>query len=107
MTILMHAPRPAADDVSRALHPSVRGMELVALAVHRDMAVRAAVASRVDAPMATLISLAHERDTGVLEALLDNPSSPLFVVQKIALDAPRRETRERAVTRLRTLALAS
>ena len=107
MTIVMHAPRPATDDVSRALHPSVRGMELVALAVHRDMSVRAAVASRVDAPMATLISLAHERDTSVLDALLDNPSSPLFVVQKIALDAPRRYTRERAVARLRTLALAS
>jgi hypothetical protein len=107
MTILTHAPRPATDDVSRALHPSVRGMELVALAVHRDMAVRAAVASRIDAPMATLISLAHERDTGVLEALLDNPSSPLFVLQKIALDAPRAYTRERAMARLLTIARAA
>jgi hypothetical protein len=107
MTITAHAPRVATDDIARALDPSVRGMELVALAVHRDMAVRAAVASRVDAPMATLISLAHERDTGVLEALLDNPSSPTFVVQKIAYDAPRGYTRERALARLRVIGWAA
>ncbi len=66
------------------------------------MRVRAAVASRVDAPMASLISLAHESDVRVREALVVNPSSPLWVVQTLAADN-RPEIRDRALARLRAL----
>jgi len=107
MAIIDRVHRPATEDVARALHPSVRGSELVALAVHRDMSVRAAVASRIDAPMATLISLAHERDTAVLDALVGNPSVPLYCLRLIATDAPRVETRVRAEARLRALGQAA
>lgn len=103
MTIIRHTPRSHAEDVARALDPAVTGVELVALAAHRERDVRAAVASRADAPLASLISLAHETDAETLEALVSNPSSPAFVLRKIATDAPRAATREAAIARLRAV----
>lgn len=101
--VLMKAPsRSYSEDVSRALDPSVRGSELVVLAAHRDMAVRAAVASRLDAPMASLISLAHERDLRILSALVDNPTSPPTVIRVLTAER-RSDIGERAVARLRAM----
>ncbi len=93
-------PRSYDEDVARALNPEVRGSELVALAAHRDTSVRAAVASRSDAPMATLICLAHESDRRILEALVGNPGSPPWVLRQLAVDR-RAEISERALARLR------
>lgn len=84
MAILSTETGATAECVSRALDPAVRGGELVVLAAHRDVSVRRAVASRVDAPMASLISLAHERDVRILEALAVNPASPTSVLQNLA-----------------------
>ena len=72
MALMKTPSRSYADDIARALDPSVRGAELVVLAAHRDLAVRAAVASRLDAPMASLISLAHETMCASCH-LVDNP----------------------------------
>ena len=90
-------------DVDRALDARVTGGDLVALAVHRDADVRAAVASRVDAPMATLISLAHESDACIQWALVRNPSSPLWVIQALA-ESKQEMIRNRALVRLRAAA---
>jgi hypothetical protein len=104
MVFLKAPSRSHSEEVARALDPSVRGSELVALAAHRDAGVRAAVASRLDAPMASLISLTHERDLRILSALVDNPTSPPTVIR--ALTAERRsDIRERALARLRAMDL--
>lgn len=100
MALMSISPRSASEDVARALNPMVRGSELVALAAHRDMGVRAAVASRLDAPMASLISLAHETDVRVLSALVDNPASPPWVIRKLATKR-HADIRDRALARLR------
>lgn len=102
MALINPTDRTRAEDVDRALDPAVKGSELVVLAAHRDLAVRAAVASRADAPMASLIALAHERDIKILEALSFNPSSPLWVLQKLAVDR-HSQVRARAIQRLRAI----
>src|ERR1035437_8998568 len=102
MALMSVSPRSATEDIARALDPQVRRSELVALAAHRDMGVRAAVASRLDAPMASLISLAHETDVRVLSALVDNPASPPWVIRKLATER-HTEIRERALARLRVV----
>ena len=102
MALLKTPSRSYSDDVARALDPSVRGAELVVLAAHRDLGVRAAVASRLDAPMASLISLAHETDLRILSALVDNPTSPPWVIRSLANER-RSDIAERAMARLRVL----
>jgi hypothetical protein len=100
MVFLKAPSRSYSQDVARALDPSVRASELVVLAAHRDPGVRAAVASRPDAPMASLIFLTHERDLRILSALVDNPASPPTVIR--ALTAERRsDIGERASARMR------
>jgi hypothetical protein len=102
MVFLKAPSRSYAEDLARALDPSVRGLELVVLAAHRDAGVRAAVASRPDAPMASLIALTHERDVRILAALVDNPASPPTVIR--ALTGERRSgIALRAMARLRAM----
>lgn len=76
--------RGASEDVVRALDPEITGSDLLPLAVHRSPAVRAAVASRADCPMAALISLGHDHDHEVLRALIANPRTPSSVIRKLA-----------------------
>jgi hypothetical protein len=102
MVFLKAPSRSYAEDLARALDPSVRGLELVVLAAHRDSGVRAAVASRLDAPMASLIALAHERDVRILSALVDNPASPPTVIRALAAER-RSDIRARAIARLRAM----
>ncbi len=74
----------ASEDVKRALDPDVTGADLLPLAVHRDPAVRAAVAVRPDCPMGALVSLGHDSSLDVLSALLENPRTPSSVVRRLA-----------------------
>ncbi|WP_169816411.1 hypothetical protein [Demequina soli] len=74
----------ASEDVARAIDPEVSGSELLPLAVHRDPAVRAAVAARADCPMGALVSLGHDASLEVLSALLSNPRTPSSVVRRLA-----------------------
>ena len=102
MSLITPTARSVTEDTARALDPSVTGTELVALAAHRDAKVRAVIAARADAPMASLISLAHERDDRIHEALVDNPKSPLWVIRKLATDG-KSKIRRRAQERLTQL----
>lgn len=68
MALGMSPTKRLVDDVARALDPAVVGVELLPLAVHRDPAVRIAVASRTDCPMGALLALGHDRNTDVLRS---------------------------------------
>jgi hypothetical protein len=95
-----------SEDVARALDPRTPRRKLVGLAAHRDSEVRTAVASCVDAPVASLISLALDREAGVREALSAHPSSPLRVITTLATDS-KAAVRDRACARLRSLGSAA
>lgn len=73
-----------SEDLIRATDPHVTGAALVALAAHRDPAVKAAVAGREDCPLASMLSLAHETDPRILEALIANPSVPVRVLMQLS-----------------------
>lgn len=73
-----------SEDLIRAIDPHVTGGELVALAAHRDPMVKAAVAGREDCPLASMLSLAHETDARILEALIANPSVPHRVLVQLS-----------------------
>lgn len=92
--------RDASEDVMRALDPQVTGAQLLPLAVHKDPAVRAAVASRADCPMGALISLGHDHHVEVLEALIRNMRTPASVIRNLA-DHRNSAVAEAAVQRLR------
>lgn len=92
--------RDASDDVLRALDPELTGSALLRFAVHRDARVRAAVAARTDCPAGALISLGHDHDTDVLEALLRNVRTPSSVVRALA-DHRNQSISDLAVQRLR------
>lgn len=92
--------RDASGDVLRALDPEVTGQDLLAFAVHRDAQVRAAVAARTDCPAGALISLGHDHDTAVLEALLRNVRTPSSVVRALS-DHRNPRISDLAVQRLR------
>lgn len=92
--------RDVTTDISRATDPSVTGTDLLPFAVHRSASVRAAVASRTDCPVGALISLGHDHDTGVLEALLRNVRTPSSVVRALA-DHRNGKVSDLAVQRLR------
>ncbi len=83
MTGLPYA-RSTSDDVARAVDPAVTGNELLPYAVHRNAIVRAAVAARTDCPVGALISLGHDHDPSVLEAILRNVRTPSSVVRALA-----------------------
>lgn len=92
--------RDTSADVLRALDPELTGQELLSYAVHRDARVRAAVAARTDCPAGALISLGHDHDTGVLEALLRNVRTPSSVVRALS-DHRNPRISDLAVQRLR------
>ncbi|NTV39628.1 MAG: hypothetical protein HGA51_06680 [Demequinaceae bacterium] len=92
--------RSASDEVARAVDPAVTGSELLKYAVHRSAFVRAAVASRTDCPVGALISLGHDHDLTVLEALLRNVRTPSSVVRALA-DHRNQKIADLATQRLR------
>ncbi len=92
--------RDASDDVMRALDPDVTGSALLTFAVHRNPRVRAAVAARIDCPVGALISLGHDPDPVVLEALLGNVRTPSSAVRALA-DHRNPRISDLAVQRLR------
>ncbi|MFV0633571.1 hypothetical protein [Demequina sp.] len=92
--------RGAFEYIAKAQDPEVTGPELLTLAVHRNSAVRTAVASRPDCPVSALISLGHDSDHGVLRALIANPRTPLSVMRALA-DHRNTEISGSAVQRLR------
>jgi len=67
-----------------AAEPNITSVELLSLAVHREPAVRAAVAARTDCPAGALISLGHDHRPEVLLALITNPRTPSSVVRNLA-----------------------
>jgi hypothetical protein len=84
----------------RALDPELTGSALLPFAVHRSPRVRAAVAARGDCPPGALISLGHDHDATVLEALLRNVRTPSSVVRALA-DHRSQHISDLAVQRLR------
>ena len=89
-----------SDELARAADPTVTGSELLPYAVHRSAIVRAAVAARTDCPAGALISLGHDHDVAVLEALLRNARTPSSVVRALA-DHRNQRIADLAVQRLR------
>lgn len=92
--------RDAPDDVLRARDPQVTGPDLMPLAVHRDPQVRAVVAARADCPPGALISLGHDHQLVVLEALIANPKTPSSVIRNLG-DHRNPRVSDLAVQRLR------
>jgi hypothetical protein len=78
----------------------VTGPDLLPFAVHKSADVRATVAARPDCPMGALISLGHDHQVEVLEALLRNPKTPSSVVRSLA-DHRNTKVADAAVQRLR------
>ena len=76
--------RTRADDLHRALDPNTPATELISLSLHKDSAVKAAVASRKDCPLATLLNLSLEDDTRVVEAVAGNPMLPERILEVLA-----------------------
>lgn len=89
-----------ARGAAEALDPDLAAADLLRLAVHRDAAVRAAVASRGDCPVGALVSLGHDHDVKVLRALIANPRTPSSVIRNLA-DHRTPEISDAAVQRLR------
>ena len=89
-----------SDELARAADPAVTGSELLPYAVHRSAIVRAAVAARADCPAGALISLGHDHDVAVLEALLRNSRTPSSVVRALA-DHRNQKVADLAAQRLR------
>jgi hypothetical protein len=76
--------RTRADDLARAQDPETAATDLMSLSLHRDAAVRAAVGSRRDCPLATLLNLALEDDPRVVEAVAANPMLPERILEMLA-----------------------
>lgn len=89
-----------AEDEARAVDPAVTDAALLPFAVHRSARVRAAVAARKDCPIGALISLGHDHDQSVLEAVLRNVRTPSSVVRGLA-DHRDPRVADLAVQRLR------
>lgn len=70
--------------LERAMQPDIATSELLSLSLHREPAVRAAVARRADCPAGALISLGHDHRPEVLLALISNPRTPSSVVRNLA-----------------------
>jgi hypothetical protein len=97
--------RPKNEDRLRALDPQTPRAELVHLAAHRDPAVKAAVASRRDCPLASMYALVHESDQRILEALAANASAPRGVLEHLA-SHKREAVRSLATRRLKYVGVA-
>ncbi len=93
--------RTKSEDLLRARDPQTSRAELVALAAHGKPEVRAAVAARLDCPLATMLSLALESDVRVLEALASNPNAPRSVLERL-VSHKRESVGQLAQRRLRT-----
>ena len=93
--------RSKAEDLARAQDPSTVSADLVALAMHKDDSVRAAVAGRADCPMATMLVLAQDKDSDVLQALVQNQSASPTVLQMLS-DSRKSAIRTAARRRLGT-----
>lgn len=78
------AQRSRTEDLERAIDPATGSAELVELALHRDLYVRAVVAAREDCPLATLLLLAQDEDARVALAVLDNPHLPPSMLATLA-----------------------
>jgi len=76
--------RTRADDLHRAQEPQTPATELMSLSLHRDWAVKAAVGARTDCPLATLLNLALDEDTRVVESVAGNPMLPDRVLEMLA-----------------------
>ncbi len=92
--------RTTSEDLARAVDPAVTGSELLPYAVHRSAIVRAAVATRADCPVGALISLGHDHDPSVLEAILRNVRTPSSTVRALA-DHRNQKIADLAAQRLR------
>jgi hypothetical protein len=90
--------------LERAAVQDVTSTELLSLAVHREPAVRAAVARRTDCPAGALISLGHDHRPEVLLALIANPRTPSSVVRNLA-DHVAQPVADAAEVRLRGIYL--
>ena len=88
--------------LERATQPDVTSSELLSLAVHREPAVRAAIARRNDCPAGALISLGHDHRPEVLLALISNPRTPSSVVRNLA-DHRTQQVSDAAEQRLRSI----
>ena len=88
--------------LERATQPDVSSTELLSLAVHREPAVRAAIARRTDCPAGALISLGHDHRPEVLLALIGNPRTPSSVVRNLA-DHRAQQVAVAAEERLRSI----
>lgn len=88
--------------LERAMLPDVTSTELLSLAVHREPAVRAAIARRTDCPAGALISLGHDHRPEVLLALIANPRTPSSVVRNLA-DHRSQQVADAAEQRLRSI----
>ena len=86
----------------RAAEPDIPASELLSLAVHREGAVRAAIALRTDCPAGALISLGHDHRPEVLLALITNPRTPTSVVRNLA-DHRTQQVADAAEQRLRNI----
>lgn len=84
MALGLSSIRGASEDLARAQDPLVKGQDLLPLAVHRDVKVRMAVASRPDCPMGALIALGHDGDTRVVETIIRNVRTPSSVIRALA-----------------------
>lgn len=91
--------RTHAEDLERALDPGTPSADLIGLSLHRDGAVKAAVAGRADCPLATLCNLAQEDDARVLEAVANNLAAPRRILEQLA-DHKRSSVRAAALARL-------
>ncbi|PKQ26668.1 MAG: hypothetical protein CVT64_02880 [Actinobacteria bacterium HGW-Actinobacteria-4] len=91
--------RAKSEDLARAEDPNTTGAELVGLAANKSTAVKVAVASRPDCPMASMFSLAQEEDPKILEALLRNSNVPHGLIVHLA-QSRRSHIRDRAHQRL-------
>lgn len=96
----MRGASEAPEDVSRARDLQITGPALLQLAAHRDPAVRAVVAARLDCPPGALISLGHDHHLPVLEALISNPKTPSSVIRNLG-DNRNQRIADLAVQRLR------
>jgi len=88
--------------LERAMRSEIATTELLSLALHREPAVRAAVARRPDCPAGALISLGHDHRPEVLLALITNPRTPSSVVRNLA-DHRSQQVADAAEARLRSI----
>lgn len=73
-------------EVLAALDPSLTKPQILELGSSRNMAVRAAIATREDCPLGLMVTLAHDYATEVRVAVASNPAAMRSVMQYLAAD---------------------